>query len=122
MAIIVCMSPCPLFFGQVIKLRNQQQLRIPWLRRRRKALISWFAGLVRGEKGDHWTSKYPYKDLAPQTEAFVDEPSASEPMANRSSAYVPLGMRGGAEKTGTEMRRRNEENSVRVTNLSEDYP
>ncbi|KAK3422533.1 hypothetical protein EUGRSUZ_G02983, partial [Eucalyptus grandis] len=29
-------------------------------------------------------------------------------------------MRGGAERTGAETRRRNEDNSVRVTNLSED--
>jgi translation initiation factor 3 subunit G len=36
-------------------------------------------------------------------------------------AYVPPSMRAGAERTtGSDMRRRNEENSVRVTNLSED--
>ncbi|KAI4384498.1 hypothetical protein MLD38_002646 [Melastoma candidum] len=74
-----------------------------------------------GKKGDHWTSKCPNKDLAPQTEAFVDKPPVSEPTASKSSGYVPPSMRGGTtERTGTEMRRRNEENSVRVTNLSED--
>ncbi|XP_058099404.1 uncharacterized protein LOC131243827 [Magnolia sinica] len=77
-----------------------------------------------GKKGDHWTSKCPYKDLAPQAEGFVDRPPTSETAAPASAAtkgtYVPPGMRGGAERTGTEMRRRNEENSVRVTNLSED--
>ncbi|GLT37705.1 hypothetical protein SLA2020_120080 [Shorea laevis] len=36
------------------------------------------------------------------------------------STYVPPGMRAGAERSGTDMRRRNDENSVRVTNLSED--
>eukprot|EP00268_Persea_americana_P000776 TRINITY_DN1023_c2_g1_i2.p1 TRINITY_DN1023_c2_g1~~TRINITY_DN1023_c2_g1_i2.p1 ORF type:complete len:186 (-),score=47.32 TRINITY_DN1023_c2_g1_i2:84-641(-) len=79
-----------------------------------------------GKKGDHWTSKCPYKDLASQSEAFMDRPPASETAAPASastttkSTYVPPGMRAGAERTGTEMRRRNEENSVRVTNLSED--
>eukprot|EP00262_Sarcandra_glabra_P021015 TRINITY_DN860_c0_g1_i1.p1 TRINITY_DN860_c0_g1~~TRINITY_DN860_c0_g1_i1.p1 ORF type:complete len:303 (+),score=54.93 TRINITY_DN860_c0_g1_i1:60-968(+) len=77
-----------------------------------------------GKKGDHWTSKCPYKDLAPQAEGFVDRPSTSETAAPASGAskatYVPPGMRAGAERSGTEMRRRNEENSVRVTNLSED--
>lgn len=77
-----------------------------------------------GKKGDHWTSRCPYKDLAPQTDVFVDKPpmpetAASGPGATKA-AYVPPSMRAGAERTGTEMRRRNEENSVRVTNLSED--
>ncbi|XVF23963.1 hypothetical protein REPUB_Repub13aG0085000 [Reevesia pubescens] len=36
-------------------------------------------------------------------------------------AYVPPSMRAGAERTGeSDMRHRNDENSVRVTNLSED--
>ncbi|XP_072955144.1 uncharacterized protein [Typha angustifolia] len=77
-----------------------------------------------GKKGDHWTSKCPYKDLAPQTDSFVDRPPAAETGAAAAGAtkgtYVPPGMRAGGERTGTEMRRRNDENSVRVTNLSED--
>ncbi|GAB4824454.1 hypothetical protein Ancab_007340 [Ancistrocladus abbreviatus] len=77
-----------------------------------------------GKKGDHWTSRCPYKDLAPPTEGFIDKPAASEVAAAGATAtkgtYVPPGMRAGAERTGTDMRRRNEENSVRVTNLSED--
>ncbi|KAL5973457.1 hypothetical protein ACLOJK_030107 [Asimina triloba] len=75
-----------------------------------------------GKKGDHWTSKCPYKDLASQTEGFMDRPPTSEtaPATANKGTYVPPTMRGGAERTGTEMRRRNEENSVRVTNLSED--
>lgn len=80
-----------------------------------------------GKKGDHWTSRCPYKDLAPQPDAsFVDKPAAPETAAPASNtgkgAYVPPGMRGGpaAERGGTDMRRRNDENSVRVTNLSED--
>ncbi|XP_068668573.1 uncharacterized protein [Aristolochia californica] len=75
------------------------------------------------KKGDHWTSKCPYKDLAPQAEGFGDRPPTTEtaaPAAASKSTYVPPGMRAGGERTGTEMRRRNEENSVRVTNLSED--
>ncbi|OMO61988.1 hypothetical protein CCACVL1_23094 [Corchorus capsularis] len=77
-----------------------------------------------GKKGDHWTSRCPYKDLALPTEGFVDKPAVSETAAaaagSGKSTYVPPGMRPGAERTGTDMRRRNDENSVRVTNLSED--
>lgn len=75
-----------------------------------------------GKKGDHWTSRCPYKDLAPQ--ADVDKPPTSDTtMASGTTkgAYVPPSMRAGAERpAGSDMRRRNEENSVRVTNLSED--
>ncbi|KAF7820672.1 eukaryotic translation initiation factor 3 subunit G-like [Senna tora] len=70
-----------------------------------------------GKKGDHWTSRCPYKDLAQPGDAFIDKPAASGPA---KAAYVPPGMRAGAERTGSDMRRRNDENSVRVTNLSED--
>ncbi|XP_042517473.1 eukaryotic translation initiation factor 3 subunit G-like [Macadamia integrifolia] len=77
-----------------------------------------------GKKGDHWTSRCPYKDLAAPSEGFVDRPTASETTAPASgagkAAYVPPGMRGGAERGSAPDRRRNEENSVRVTNLSED--
>eukprot|EP00257_Ricinus_communis_P019032 XP_015577892.1 eukaryotic translation initiation factor 3 subunit G [Ricinus communis] len=78
-----------------------------------------------GKKGDHWTSRCPYKDLAVSTDTFSDKPPASETATAASgtakAAYVPPSMRAGAERTsGSDMRRTNEENSVRVTNLSED--
>ncbi|CAI9770865.1 unnamed protein product [Fraxinus pennsylvanica] len=78
-----------------------------------------------GKKGDHWTSRCPYKDLAQPSESFTDRPPSSETAAATGAtkgAYVPPSMRGGgAERVGgTDMRRRNDENSVRVTNLSED--
>ncbi|WCJ19676.1 Eukaryotic translation initiation factor 3 subunit G [Euphorbia peplus] len=81
-----------------------------------------------GKKGDHWTSRCPYKDLAPQPEAFSDKPAASDGAGAASGsgaikgAYVPPSKREGAgeKPVGSDMRRRNEENSVRVTNLSED--
>ncbi|KAI3867336.1 hypothetical protein MKW98_001770 [Papaver atlanticum] len=42
------------------------------------------------------------------------------PGTSRSGTYIPPGQRDGARQLGSEMRpRRNEENSVRVTNLSE---
>ncbi|KAL9226628.1 hypothetical protein vseg_002417 [Gypsophila vaccaria] len=75
-----------------------------------------------GKKGDHWTSRCPYKDLAPQGDMGMDKPvtEAVAPGATKG-AYVPPSMRAGAERGGgSDMRRRNEENSVRVTNLSED--
>ncbi|KAH7657007.1 Eukaryotic translation initiation factor 3 subunit G protein [Dioscorea alata] len=78
-----------------------------------------------GKRGDHWTSKCPYKDLAPQVDGFVDKPptetsASSGAGKGAGGAYVPPSMRAGGERSGTEMRRRNDENSVRVTNLSED--
>ncbi|XP_065871608.1 uncharacterized protein [Euphorbia lathyris] len=79
-----------------------------------------------GKKGDHWTSRCPYKDLAPPPESFSDKPTASETAAAVSGAtkgaYVPPSKREGVgeKPVGSDMRRRNEENSVRVTNLSED--
>ncbi|XP_021278277.1 eukaryotic translation initiation factor 3 subunit G-like [Herrania umbratica] len=77
-----------------------------------------------GKKGDHWTSRCPYKDLAPSAEGFIDKPAASDTATaatgSGKSTYVPPGMRAGADRSGTDMRRRNDENSVRVTNLSED--
>lgn len=80
-----------------------------------------------GKKGDHWTSKCPYKDLAPPTDDKIVPPAevtaggAGAP-AGRST-YVPPSLRAGAttsDRGGDTMRRRNDENSVRVTNLSED--
>ncbi|KAK1265606.1 Arginine/serine-rich protein 45 [Acorus gramineus] len=73
-----------------------------------------------GKKGDHWTSKCPYKDLAQQTDNMPPTETTATPATANKSTYIPPGMRGGGERTGSEMRRRNEENSVRVTNLSED--
>ncbi|XP_011035238.1 PREDICTED: eukaryotic translation initiation factor 3 subunit G-like [Populus euphratica] len=78
-----------------------------------------------GKKGDHWTSRCPYKDLAQPIETYIDKPAATEKAMAASgateAAYVPPSKRAGAERTsGSDMRRRNEENSVRVTNLSED--
>ncbi|KAK9742420.1 hypothetical protein RND81_03G171500 [Saponaria officinalis] len=76
-----------------------------------------------GKKGDHWTSRCPYKDLAPEGDAALEKPAteAAAPGGATKGAYVPPSMRAGAERSGgSDMRRRNEENSVRVTNLSED--
>ncbi|KAK2642213.1 hypothetical protein Ddye_023976 [Dipteronia dyeriana] len=77
-----------------------------------------------GKKGDHWTSRCPYKDLAAPSEGFSEKPATSDAATAAAGAgkgaYVPPGMRAGAERTVTDMRRRNDENSVRVTNLSED--
>ncbi|CAN6179427.1 unnamed protein product, partial [Urochloa humidicola] len=73
------------------------------------------------KKGDHWTSKCPYKDLAPQAEGFVDTPlSADGRAALGEQAYVPPNKKEGADTRGASMMRRNDENSIRVNNLSED--
>ncbi|KAK2973231.1 hypothetical protein RJ640_013879 [Escallonia rubra] len=78
-----------------------------------------------GKKGDHWTAKCHYKDLAAQPEGSTDRPSSSDATAihpvTSSNTYVLPSKRLGAERsTGTDMRRRNDDNSVRVRNLSED--
>lgn len=79
-----------------------------------------------GKKGDHWTARCPYKDLAPPpANGTVDNPLAYETSANGGgsgkTAYVPPSKRGaGANRNGTDLKRRNEENAIRVSNLSED--
>ncbi|GFS39205.1 eukaryotic translation initiation factor 3G1 [Actinidia rufa] len=61
---------------------------------------------------DHWTSGCPYKDLAPQSEGSAEVPYAAS--GPRKGTYVPPGMRPSTERSGTEMRLRNVENSVRL--------
>ncbi|KAJ1272444.1 hypothetical protein BS78_06G202100 [Paspalum vaginatum] len=78
-----------------------------------------------GKNGDHWTSKCPYKDLASQAESFVNRPSTADGLAapdgTGGRTYVPPNKKEGADSGGASMmRRRNEENSIRVNNLSED--
>ncbi|GAB2234023.1 hypothetical protein Droror1_Dr00003259 [Drosera rotundifolia] len=77
-----------------------------------------------GKKGDHWTSRCPYKDaMSLLADGTIDKPTDVKPATDPAtkSTYVSPGLRSGAsERLGTDMRRRNEENSVRVTNLSED--
>uniref|UniRef100_A0ACD5YXJ3 Uncharacterized protein n=1 Tax=Avena sativa TaxID=4498 RepID=A0ACD5YXJ3_AVESA len=76
-----------------------------------------------GKKGDHWTSKCPYKDLAPAPDA-LDMPPTSDgppPLGTTKGSYVAPRLRPNAPQgKGDDMKRRNDENSVRVTNLSED--
>lgn len=74
-------------------------------------------------KGDHWTSRCPQKDLLSlMDKPLTAETSTSTVAGTGNSAYVPPSMRAGAERraAGSDMRRRNDENSVRVANLSED--
>lgn len=79
-----------------------------------------------GKKGDHWTARCPYKDLAPQSEVPTDRPGSSDSttrdssILNGKSTYVPPSKRGGNASTVPELKRRNDENAVRVGNLSED--
>ncbi|KAM0899091.1 hypothetical protein ACQ4PT_021524 [Festuca glaucescens] len=79
-----------------------------------------------GKKGDHWTSKCPYKDLAPAPDTLDRPPTSEGPPAlggggPAKGSYVAPRLRAGAvQDAGHDMKRRNDENSVRVTNLSED--
>jgi len=73
-----------------------------------------------GKKGDHWTARCPIKNSSQPADEFVDKPPAAAPVST-NNAYVPPSLRAGADRNGgSDMRRRNDENSVRVTNLSED--
>jgi hypothetical protein len=67
----------------------------------------------------------PYKDHASPTETFTDMPTSDRPVAPGGAskgayAYVPPTLREGSDRTGDSMWHRNDENSVLVTNLSED--
>ena len=79
-----------------------------------------------GKKGDHWTTKGPYKDLAAMNVLGLGSekpPGEEEASAPGKGGYVPPSMRAGAgagASMGDSMNRRREENSVRVSNLSED--
>jgi translation initiation factor 3 subunit G len=77
-----------------------------------------------GKKGDHWTSKCPYKDLAASKGLTVGEKlDESGDVRKGAGGYVPPSMRSGAkggESMGDSMRKPRDENSIRVTNLSED--
>eukprot|EP00899_Mesostigma_viride_P024704 jgi/Mesvir1/5418/Mv15481-RA.1 len=82
-----------------------------------------------GKKGDHWTAKCPYKDLAARggqlDDAGDDEPGAVKPLgAPGKGSYIPPSLRAGASAgrgEGESMNRRGrDDNAVRVTNLSED--
>ncbi|KAM3410481.1 hypothetical protein ACQJBY_002596 [Aegilops geniculata] len=69
------------------------------------------------KKGYHWTSRCPYGDLYSQLEALDEQPKpASEGGRSASAAYVPPKLKPGG---GDNMRRRNDDNTVRVDNLSE---
>ncbi|KAI8833933.1 putative translation initiation factor eIF3 subunit [Chytridium lagenaria] len=81
-------------------------------------------------KGDHWTSKCPFKDshvpLEP-VEKFVEEPPASSSGGLGSGGkYVPPSMRAGGNSKGSAppgapgQRNRDDFFTLRITNLSED--
>lgn len=69
-------------------------------------------------RGEHWSSSCPHKDLLPHLEGSEVPISDTQTPGTSKKTYVPPGLRPGADKT--EMRPRRDENSVRVTNLSED--
>lgn len=92
-----------------------------------------------GAVGDHWTLRCPYKDKLQQQAEEEDESASSSsssaaPLSSssRPDRYVPPSMRNRQESGGKEMgdgRDRgargarggqNDENTIRVTNLSED--
>uniref|UniRef100_A0A8C4QDF2 Eukaryotic translation initiation factor 3 subunit G n=2 Tax=Eptatretus burgeri TaxID=7764 RepID=A0A8C4QDF2_EPTBU len=89
-------------------------------------------------KGDHWTTKCPYKDtLGPMQKELADQlgltsvdnegdatssPAAAAAAAVKSGKYVPPVLRDGGTRRGESMAtsRRDDNATIRVTNLSED--
>ncbi|KAJ7377415.1 Eukaryotic translation initiation factor 3 subunit G [Desmophyllum pertusum] len=92
-------------------------------------------------KGDHWTTKCPYKDQLEVIQAQVKEDEAAgaagaapgapgaapgageQPAASKTGKYIAPGLReGAANRRGESMPRsqRDESATIRVTNLSED--
>ncbi|XP_057471462.1 uncharacterized protein LOC130760243 [Actinidia eriantha] len=74
------------------------------------------------KKGDHWTANCPYKDLGPQLEVvLMNRPPSADATANSSSCVPPGRRGGGAERSdGLEMRRWNDDYTIRIGNPSED--
>ncbi|XP_039184280.1 eukaryotic translation initiation factor 3 subunit G-like [Crotalus tigris] len=89
-------------------------------------------------KGDHWTTRCPYKDtLGPmqkelaeqlglstgEKEKLPGEPEPVQAQQNKIGKYVPPSLRDGASRRGESMqpnRRADDNATIRVTNLSED--
>ncbi|XP_010419184.1 PREDICTED: eukaryotic translation initiation factor 3 subunit G-A-like [Camelina sativa] len=70
-----------------------------------------------GKKGEHWTARCPENN-----HSSTDQAEAST-WTDKVATYVPPSMRKGSERSialSDMRRRRNDENSLRVTNLSED--
>jgi translation initiation factor 3 subunit G len=68
-------------------------------------------------KGEHWTNKCPFKD----THGEASTAPAEEPA--KTGKYIPPSLRNRTEAapgTGTSFRDRRDENTIRITNLSED--
>uniref|UniRef100_A0A3Q4H3S5 Eukaryotic translation initiation factor 3 subunit G n=1 Tax=Neolamprologus brichardi TaxID=32507 RepID=A0A3Q4H3S5_NEOBR len=93
-------------------------------------------------KGDHWTTRCPYKDtLGPMQKELAEqlglstgdkekpagsaEPEPAQPAQSKTGKYVPPSLRDGGTRRGESMqpnrRGRSDDNAtIRVTNLSED--
>ncbi|KAK1320420.1 Polyadenylate-binding protein 2 [Acorus calamus] len=72
-----------------------------------------------GKKGEHWTSRCPYRNLAIQSNNTTEMVA---PAAANTNKYIPPGITGGGGGEGarTGMRRWDSLYTVRVSNLSED--
>uniref|UniRef100_A0A668U7Q5 Eukaryotic translation initiation factor 3 subunit G n=1 Tax=Oreochromis aureus TaxID=47969 RepID=A0A668U7Q5_OREAU len=89
-------------------------------------------------KGDHWTTRCPYKDtLGPMQKELAEqlglstgdkekaaaEPEPAQPAQSKTGKYVPPSLRDGGTRRGESMqpnRRADDNATIRVTNLSED--
>ncbi|XP_051994393.1 eukaryotic translation initiation factor 3 subunit G-like [Xyrauchen texanus] len=113
-------------------LNAQDQDEDPMNKLKRQKIVS-----CRICKGDHWTTRCPYKDtLGPMQKELAEQlglstgekekaadPEPAQPVQNKTGKYVPPNLRDGATRRGESMqpkRRANNNATIRVTNLSED--
>ncbi|KAJ2491939.1 translation initiation factor eIF3 subunit g [Coemansia sp. RSA 2050] len=134
--------------GEVVELRLSQyaaqmkQQEIEAAEQEKAAAIKSSKILCRVCRGEHFTAKCPYKDTMTSAEDILGAPSAGagagagaeEGKAGGPNAYVPPHMRAGAKAFGAGGRagslgagdargdssRRDENPTIRITNLSED--
>uniref|UniRef100_A0A1D1ZIK5 Eukaryotic translation initiation factor 3 subunit G n=1 Tax=Anthurium amnicola TaxID=1678845 RepID=A0A1D1ZIK5_9ARAE len=97
---------------------------------KKKGLLLGKKILCRICKGDHFTTKCPYKDtlqpldeLNKDLEATKEVAPASEPITAENPTggkYIPPSMRSGAKSTTESYKERRDDATIRVTNLSGD--
>ncbi|KAF8730156.1 hypothetical protein HU200_017128 [Digitaria exilis] len=98
-------------------LRNCLLKLIHWLRQMIREVFSWCAEPVGRRVTTGPQSPQQVEEGTPSADGSATPDGAS----GKSEAYIPLFKRLGADKSGADvMRRRNDENSIRVGNLSED--
>ncbi|KAK6943607.1 RNA recognition motif domain [Dillenia turbinata] len=73
-----------------------------------------------GKKGDHWTSRCPNMDFSSQVDDIgPSNVIAHHPVAAKGGYVVPSMRAGGERSSGSDTRCRKDENTLRISNLSQ---